>query len=325
VNESRPATVASIARIGLGLAAVGRPAYINIGHDVDLPAGRSVAALRERARELLDMAYARGVRYFDAARSYGRAEEFLADWLNGRGDLRDVVVGSKWGYTYTGGWRVVADVHEVKDHGVAAFDRQVDETRSLLGAHLDLYQIHSVTPESAALTDTTLHRRLAALAADGTTIGVSTSGPAQPDAIRAALSVTVDGVPLFRSVQATWNPLEPSAGVALAEARDAGCLVIVKEALANGRLAGRAPGPATAMLAGLAEELGSTPDAVALAAALHQPWATIVLSGAATTTQLASNLRATAITLRADHLARLADLAEPAGQYWQHRSGLPWA
>ncbi|MEV6495282.1 hypothetical protein AB0M20_42700, partial [Actinoplanes sp. NPDC051633] len=79
-----------------------------------------------------------------------------------------------------------------------------------------------------------LHERLAAL---GVVIGVSTSGPAQAEAIRAALRVRVDGKPLFRSVQATWNLMEPSAGPALAEAHDAGCMVIVKEALANGRLA----------------------------------------------------------------------------------------
>ena len=49
-------------------------------------------------------------------------------------------------------------------------------------------------------------------------------------------SVEVEGVPLFSSVQATYNLLEPSAGPALAEAHDAGRTVIVKEALANGRL-----------------------------------------------------------------------------------------
>ena len=120
-NADVPAT-----RIGLGLAAVGRPGYINIGHDVDLPQVRSVHALRHRAHELLDQAYAAGVRYFDAARSYGRAEEFLAEWLDRRDDVDNVVVGSKWGYTYTAGWRVDADVHEVKDHTVATFERQFE-------------------------------------------------------------------------------------------------------------------------------------------------------------------------------------------------------
>jgi aryl-alcohol dehydrogenase-like predicted oxidoreductase len=319
------------ARIALGLAAVGRPGYINLGRGADLPPERTVEAMRERAHEVLDAAYAGGVRYVDAARSYGRAEEFLASWLDARGqDVADVVVGSKWGYTYTADWRVGAEVNEVKDHSPAAFTRQLAETRALLGGRLALYQIHSVTPESPALTDAGLHRRLAELAAQGVTVGLSASGPAQADAIRAALRVTVDGAPLFRTVQATWNLLEPSAGPALAEAHAAGCTVIVKEAMANGRLAGREEAPAA--LRAAADEAGAGEagadvgcDAVALAAALHQPWADVVLSGAVTVEQVAANLRAATLRLDADQLARLAILAEPAPAYWRNRSRLAWS
>ena len=66
-----------VSRIGLGLAALGRPAYITSGRERDLP-DRSVVGLRTRTFSMLDAAYAAGVRYVDAARSYGRAEEFLA-------------------------------------------------------------------------------------------------------------------------------------------------------------------------------------------------------------------------------------------------------
>ncbi|WP_433224386.1 hypothetical protein ACQP00_11350 [Dactylosporangium sp. CS-047395] len=158
-----------------------------------------------------------------------------------------------------------------------------------------MYQIHSVTPDSPALTDRTLHRLLAD---SGLTIGLSVSGPAQAAAIRAALRVEVDGAPLFRSVQATWNPLEPSAGPALAEAHADGRRVIVKEALANGRLAAR--------------------DAGALATALAQPFADVVLSGAATVAQLHSNLRALTAT------PNLAIEPEAPDAYWGTRSALPW-
>ncbi|WJV49960.1 aldo/keto reductase [Streptomyces flavofungini] len=308
------------AHLGLGLAAVGRPGYITLGREEDLPA-RSVEALRERAFELLDAAYALGVRYLDVARSYGRAEEFLADWLRARPDIRDVVVGSKWGYTYTADWRTDAEAHEVKDHSVAAYDRQRAETADILGDRLDLYQIHSVTPESPALTDTELHARLADLAARGVTVGLSVSGPEQAAAIRAAVEVTVGGERLFRTVQATYNALETSAGPALAEAHDAGLTVLVKEGLANGRLAGpRAP----AALRAAAEATGLGCDAVALALVLRQPWAGVVLSGAATSVQLVSNLHATAVDLDAEHLERLADLAEEPTAYWRTRAGLPW-
>ena len=66
-----------VSRIGLGLAALGRPAYITSGREQDLP-DRGVTGLRTRTFSMLDAAYAAGVRYVDAARSYGRAEEFLA-------------------------------------------------------------------------------------------------------------------------------------------------------------------------------------------------------------------------------------------------------
>ncbi|MET8447553.1 aldo/keto reductase [Streptomyces sp. NPDC005209] len=307
--------------IGLGLAAVGRPGYINLGREEDLPAERTVDALRQRTHELLDAAYAQGVRYFDVARSYGRSEEFLADWLTARPGIDDIVVGSKWGYTYTAGWSTDAERHEVKDHSLATYQRQRAESDSLLGDRLDLYQIHSVTPDSPALTDKELHAELAEAAAAGLTVGFSTSGPAQADAIRAALAVTVDGEPLFRTVQSTYNALETSAEPALAEAHDAGLTVIVKEGMANGRLA---EPYAPDLLKAVAAETELGCDAVALALVLRRPWAGVVLSGAATLNQLASNLHAAVVDLDEDQLTRLATLAEEPEAYWRKRGQLPW-
>jgi aryl-alcohol dehydrogenase-like predicted oxidoreductase len=92
-----------IPRLGLGLAALGRPGYINLGHGGDLTdtatsRDRAVETMRQHCWQMLDEAWALGVRYFDAARSYGRAEEFLSGWLQSRGIPADaVVVGSKWG------------------------------------------------------------------------------------------------------------------------------------------------------------------------------------------------------------------------------------
>lgn len=312
---------------GLGLAAVGRPGYINLGRAEDLPADRSVEAMRSRAHALLDAAYAAGVRYFDAARSYGRAEEFLGEWLRSHPDIDDVAVGSKWGYTYTADWRVDADVHEVKDHSIAVFTRQIGETRSLLGDRLNLYQIHSVTPESPALTDQGLHRRLAALAAQGVRIGFSTSGPQQGEAIREALGITVGGTRLFECVQATYNLLETSAGPALAEAHEAGWTVIIKEGLANGRLTGAhlaEQGQDDSVLAEVALKTAASVDAVALAAIAAQPWVDVVLSGAATVQQLESNLTAAQVDVQPDQLEQLAALAMPPQEYWTQRSQMAW-
>src|SRR5690349_4386858 len=82
------------------------------------------------------------------------------------------------------------------------------------------------------------------------------------------------------SAEVTWNLLEPSAGPAGAEAAAAGWAVLVKEAVANGRLT--AAGGPSAPLTALAAARGVTEDAIALA----QPWASVVLSGAVTRAQL---------------------------------------
>ena len=302
-----------MARLGLGLAAIGRPAYITSGRDRDLPGDRSRDDLRARAHELLDSAYGLGIRYVDAARSYGDAEQFLGSWLDAR-QPDDVFVASKWGYEYVGGWRRDASTHEVKHHDLATFRRQLAESRELLGHRLRLYQVHSLTPDSPLLTDRPLLDALAALRDGGVEVGVSTSGPRQADAVAAALEAGP-----FSSVQATWNVLEPSAGPALAAARRAGWRVVVKEAVANGRLAGPDVPPA---LAAVAERHATTPDAVALAAVRAQPWCDVVLSGAVTPAQLRSNV--TEVSLGPADLDALAALAEPAEAYWAARSRRPW-
>lgn len=309
--------------IGLGLAAVGRPAYITLGRDRDLPRSRSVDELRDRTSALVDAAVAAGIRYVDVARSYGRAEEFLGSWLAGQPPGAPIpTVGSKWGYAYVGEWRLEAPVHEVKDHSLAAFRRQVAESRAYLGARLALYQVHSATLESGILDDEAVLTALVDLDDEGIAVGMSVSGPRQADVVRRALEIRVDGRNPFASVQATWNVLEPSVGPALAEAKAEGWGVIVKEALANGRLADPQEARGLVTAVGRRESVG--PDAVAISAALAQPWVDVVLSGAATIAQLASNLRALDVRLSPADRDELATLAEPPAAYWARRSRLPW-
>lgn len=320
----------AVSPLGLGLAALGRPGYINLGRDADLGDDRGVAAMEARAHTVLDEAWGLGVRYFDVARSYGRAESFLGTWLAARGIAPDdVVVGSKWGYAYTGEWRIDAEVHEVKDLSAATLRRQWSESRERLGAHLDLYQAHSVTLESGALDDPHLLADLAARKDDGVRIGLSTSGPGQERTIARALEVRVDGVRLFDTVQSTWNLLERSAEPALVEARAAGVGVIVKEALANGRLTARNRdvdfARERALLAAEAERLDTTIDALAIAAATARPWADVVLSGAVTVDQLRSNFGALRVAPADDPAERLDGIVEPAERYWQRRATLPWS
>jgi aryl-alcohol dehydrogenase-like predicted oxidoreductase len=255
----------------------------------------------------------------DVARSYGRAEEFLADWLADRRHT-DVTVSSKWGYTYVGGWRLDATMHEVKEHSASGFSRQWTESRELLGSAINLYQVHSLTEDSPLFTDEPLLRALAALTDDGVRVGFSTSGPRQAGVIRRAFELEVAGRPVFTAVQSTWNLLEPSAGRALAEAHAAGNLVLVKETLANGRLAVRAP----EVVDRIAQRHGVGPDAVAVAAVLARPWADVVLVGPSSPGQLAANLAATRLKLTAGEQRALVTLAEQPGQYWARRSSLHW-
>ena len=309
----------TVSVIGLGLAALGRPGYINVGHGDDLGDRTDPSALEAHTHGILDAADSAGITYLDAARSYGRAEEFLATWLDARHRQREIVVGSKWGYVYTADWKTDAKVHEVKIHSRDNLDRQYAESTGLLGGHLRLYQIHSATRDSGVLEDDAVTSRLGELRDAGMVIGLTASGPDQADTIRRALEIEIDGRRLFGSVQATWNLLETSVGAALAEAADAGLGVIVKEAVANGRLTSRS----RAIAGRLAEAAGEWPiDAVAIAAALHQPWAGVVLSGAATSRQLVSNLQA--LEIPHEVTEQLPRLAETPEAYWSTRSRLVW-
>jgi aryl-alcohol dehydrogenase-like predicted oxidoreductase len=194
------------------------------------------------------------------------------------------------------------------------FDRQWPETLDALGGPPDLYDVHSMTPGDPALTDPQILARMADLAASGVRVGFSTSGPGQATTIRQALALEHGP---YTSVQSTWNLLEPSAGPALEDAQRAGWFVVVKEALANGRLTGRGDERAARM----AQADGQAPDAHALAWALAQPFADVVLSGAVTVPQLVSNLAARPPATPARDVATLA---RPPEQYWAERSALPW-
>lgn len=315
-------------RIGLGLAALGRPGYINLNHQADLPAERSKAAMRAHCHQMLSHAYQRGVRYFDAARSYGLAEDFLGDWLQQTANVDDCVIGSKWGYTYTADWQVDAKTHEVKEHSLAVLQQQWQQTVTHLRCNPALYQIHSATLDSGVLVNTDVLDELARLRDAGVAIGLTTSGPEQADVIEQALAVERDGVGLFSSVQATFNLLEPSAAGALQRAHQAGVRVIIKEALANGRLTMRNQSPGDHelifTLAELGEEHDVGLDALALGYILQQPWVDMALSGAATPEQLDENLAALNLTLSEQERETLSGFAQPAKDYWQARAALRW-
>jgi aryl-alcohol dehydrogenase-like predicted oxidoreductase len=328
----------AVSRLGVGLAAIGRPGYITLGRAADLPAERTPEALYARAAEILDAGRAAGVRYVDAARSYGRAEEFLARWLAERRLAPGAVtVGSKWGYRYTAGWRVEAAMHEEKELSLARFEAQLAETRALLGPHLALYQIHSATAESGCLGDAALLAALVARrrAGDYRAVGLTLSGPTSARALELALAARAGGERVFDAVQATFNLLEPSLAPLLAEAHAAGLGVIAKEVHANGRLTAANARPEDAALLerlrAAARAIGGGADPnpdlsqVALAFVLAHPFVDVALSGAATCAQLAAHTGALALRLDDGARRELAALAEPPERYWAVRAGLAWS
>ena len=92
-----------VPKLGLGLAALGRPGYINLGRDGDIAdadqrrgaAGKEL--MKKQAFDCLDAAWDAGIKYYDCARSYGASEEFLSEWLASRAiPPAEVLVGSKW-------------------------------------------------------------------------------------------------------------------------------------------------------------------------------------------------------------------------------------
>ena len=319
----------TVSRIGLGMAALGRPGYINLGHAEDLARDYDVPAMEQRTYEVLNAAWDTGIRYFDAARSYGLGEKFLGSWLKLRAmSTESVTVGSKWGYTYTANWKIEAQANEVKAHSLATLEKQWPESRALLNGYLKLYQIHSATKESGVLENQDVLQKLARLKSEGLYVGLTLSGPNQGETLRRAIGITVDGSRLFDSVQATWNLLEPSVGPALVQAKAAGLGVIIKEALANGRLTDRNQEPGfvqkRAVLEVEARKLETSIDALVLAACLRQPFVDVVLSGATSVDQLRSNVQACSLKVDEETAVRLAELVEPAETYWATRSRLAW-
>jgi aryl-alcohol dehydrogenase-like predicted oxidoreductase len=166
------------------------------------------------------------------------------------------------------------------------------------------------------LDDRAVRDELDALRSDGVAVGVSVTGPEQGATIDRAVQTGA-----FDTVQATWNLLERSAGPALQSAHEAGMGVIVKEALANGRL-----GPRGAMepITRVATRLGVGEDALAIAAVMTRPWVDTVLSGASTVTQLESNLSALEVSWDQTLEDELAAVVEAPDAYWKTRSGLRW-
>ena len=313
-------------RIGLGLAAIGRPEYINIREHPD--EDKAESSYRQRAVDLLEFAYGPGVRDFDTAASYGKGEQFLKEWYDDK-RYPDVRLSSKWGYTYKANWEIgYQGPHEVKEHSLGKLQEQWSNAADLLPG-LKTYQIHSATFESGVLKNKEVLEELNRIKKTaGIQIGVSVSGANQKDVISAAAKIQVGGKDLFDSFQVTYNILDTSTHMVLRSLLAKGKAVIVKEALANGRLLQNRNFSQYESLYKLMDEIASDhrvrTDAIALRYVMDSLSPILVLSGASTRQQLISNLKAQSIQLSEEEMTSLKRLHIIPEIYWSERKQLSW-
>ncbi|MEW4923812.1 aldo/keto reductase [Algibacter sp. 2305UL17-15] len=313
-------------QIGLGLAALGRPEYINIRTDNSID--KSEEAFKKNAFSVLDEAYKLGVQYFDTAPSYGKGEAFLQEW-NQKNKHSDVVLGTKWGYTYVANWELgFYGKHEVKEHSLEKLQEQWEVSKHML-PKLKYYQVHSATFESGILKNETVLNQLYAIKKEtGLHIGITTSGANQKDVIAAALKVKVNNEDLFDSFQVTYNVFEQSTFSILNDLLKQGKKIIIKEALANGRVFQNKKfehyKPVYDILEGLSKKYDVGIDAIALRFVMDNLQPTYVLSGASNTIQLTQNLKALNFNFTLEELQLLKTLKVNPEGYWNERSALHW-
>lgn len=101
--------------------------------------GTTVMAAGENADALLDGAVQRGINFFDCARSYGRAEEVLGDWIRRRGIREKVIVLTKCG-----------DIRDgvVKVNGQVIREQLETSLKTLQTDYIDVFLLHRDDPET---------------------------------------------------------------------------------------------------------------------------------------------------------------------------------
>ena len=313
-------------KIGLGLAALGRPDYINIRseHDVD----KSIEGFKTNALNVLDASYNLGIRDFDVAPSYGFGEQFLLEWHTSR-QHKDVNLSTKFGYTYIANWEVgFSGKHEIKEHSLNKLNEQWEVSKALL-PNLKIYQIHSATLDSGVLQNKDVLSRLHELKKENhLKIGITSSGTAQVKIIEEAQNIVLDDEDLFDSYQVTFNIFEQSCFDISKQLIDKGKTIIIKEALANGRVFRNSNFPEYKSVYDYLEQLSNKYavgiDAIAIRFIIDVLEPSIVLSGGSNSIQIEQNLKALDFKLDHKDVLKLKSFAVSPNNYWKERSDLKW-
>ncbi|EAR00009.1 aldo/keto reductase [Maribacter sp. HTCC2170] len=310
--------------IGLGTAALGRPQYINVRLE---PSEMNLKSFRAQSFSVLERAYELGVRYFDTAPGYGLAENLLLEWLNTKNDS-SIQIATKWGYTYVANFNSNAKVHEIKEHSLEKLNEQWQISRAFL-PNLKVYQIHSATLETGVLENRAILERMAFLKNEHQIeIGITVTGENQTEVIKKALDVSVNQEQLFDAFQVTYNILDQSLNAISKELIGQNKRIIIKEALANGRLFRNTSYDHYLKLYNVLEELAKNHnvgvDVIALKFCEQTIAKNMVLSGASNIVHLESNLKANTAVLSEDDIAMLKNFKIDTTKYWQERKQLIW-
>ncbi len=305
---------------------MGRPEYINIRTNQDID--KSETAFKNTTFSVLNEAYKLGVRYFDTAPSYGKGEAFLQEW-DALTNHEDVILGTKWGYTYVANWQLgYPGKHEIKEHSLEKLLEQWGVSKKML-PHLKYYQVHSATFDSGILENQSVLDALLRIKEEtGLHIGITTSGENQKEVISEALKIEVSGNLLFDSFQVSFNVFEQSTYHVLKAVMERGKAVIIKEALANGRVFESNEFPkykvAYGVLKQLSEQYQVGVDAIALRFVMDYLQPDYVLSGASNVQQLKANLKANDFKLDTTVIDLLKSIKVSPSFYWEERSALDW-
>jgi len=312
-------------QLGLGTAALGRPHYINLRQEE--VSEFDLESFKQNGVNVLEEAYHMGIRYFDTAPGYGIAEKIVLDWLQSKND-KTIKIATKWGYTYVANFDAKAKVHELKEHSLSKLNEQWKVSKDL-ASHLQLYQIHSATLETKVLENEAVLERLAFLKNENQLqMGITTTGTNQVEVIQRALDVSIDGNQLFDAFQVTYNILDQSVLSISEELARQNKKLIIKEALANGRLFRNKKfihyRKLFNYLEALAQKYQVGVDAIALNFCGNTLPKSMVLSGASNHIHLEGNIKAKSFTLTEDELQQLHVFRISEAMYWDERKLLAW-
>lgn len=311
--------------IGFGTAAIGRPQYINIRQEEI--ALFNLDTFKKKGLQILDTAYANGIRYFDTAPGYGLAEELLIDWIKDKADPT-IEIATKWGYSYVANFDPKATVHEIKDHSIKLLNAQWKQSQQLL-PYLTTYQIHSATFETGVLENAAVLNRLAELKSENNLrIGLTTTGANQVDVIQRALDIKINESALFDVFQITYNIMDQSLSKIVDLLHDSGKRIVIKEALANGRILPNSNYPhheaLYQKLNTMAAKHNVGVDAIAMRFCIDTINPFCSLSGASIPDQFLRNIKSNDFKLEEQDLSILKSFGLDPEVYWSERKQLAW-